>query len=134
MRPLALPAPSDAPARPSQGHPPPIGLVGPVLAGALVFLFRYASLRDMTNDQFMHLSWAQQILMGDLPGRDFVDPGMPLAWASSALAQTVLPGPLGEAVFSALMFGVTSALLYWVATRLTGSRLAGCATVVAATV
>ena len=33
----------------------------------------------------MHVAWGQQLLLGDWPGRDFVEPGMPLVVALSAL-------------------------------------------------
>lgn len=95
------------------------------LVGALVFLFRFSSVIDLTNDHYMHLSWAQQVLLGELPGRDFVDPGMPLAWGASALFQAMFRGPFSEIVLSALMFGVTAALTCHVVISLTGSRAAG---------
>jgi hypothetical protein len=100
-------------------------VVAPTVVGALVFLFRAASLRDLTNDHYMHLAWAQQALFGLLPGLDFVDPGMPLAWAASAIVQALTPGPLSEAVFSSAMFGITAALTCWVVARLTRSQSAG---------
>jgi hypothetical protein len=46
--------------------------------GVLAFGFRLINVRDLPNDHYMHLAWAQQLLFGELPGRDFVDPGMPL--------------------------------------------------------
>ena len=82
----------------------------PWLTGGLVFLFRLTSLRDLTNDHYMHLSWAQQVLLGSLPGRDFVDPGMPLAWGLSAIGQALSAGPFSEAVLSCAMFGLTAAI------------------------
>lgn len=96
----------------------------PTITGALVFLFRLTSLNDLTNDHYMHLSWSQQILFGLLPGLDFVDPGMPLAWGTSAIVQALAPGPFSEAVFSSAMLGVTAALTCWVVMRLTQSRFA----------
>jgi hypothetical protein len=100
-------------------------VVVPSIVGLLVLLFRATSLRDLTNDHYMHLAWAQQALFGLLPGLDFVDPGMPLAWAASAVVQAVSAGPLSEAVFSSAMLGLTAALTCWVVTRLTQSHVAG---------
>ncbi len=97
----------------------------PWLVGFMVFVFRLTSLRDLTNDHYMHLSWAQQTLFGLLPGRDFVDPGMPLAWGLSALVQAVARGPFAEAAFSSAMFGLTAAVTCVVTTRVTGSLWAG---------
>jgi len=72
----------------------------------------------------MHLAWAQQVLFGLLPGLDFVDPGMPLAWGVSAIVQAVSPGPFSEATLSAAMLGITAGLTCWLVERLTGSRVA----------
>jgi hypothetical protein len=94
---------------------------------AFTFLYRLLTLRDFTNDHFMQLAWAQQLLFGELPGRDFLDPGQPLATAISALGQWVAPGPFSEAVICAAMLGVTAALLHVVVTRMTGSALVGLA-------
>lgn len=104
---------------------PRADVVVPWLVGGLVFIFRLSSVRGLTNDHYMHLSWAQQVLLGMLPGRDFVDPGMPLAWGASALGQALAPGPFSEAVLSTAMFGITAALTCWVVTRLTGGQIAG---------
>jgi hypothetical protein len=95
------------------------------LVGVGAFLFRATAPRDLTNDHYMHLSWSRQVLAGDLPGRDFVDPGMPLAWGLSAIAQWVRPGPLSEIALCAVMFGVVAGLTYAVGRRLTGARTGG---------
>lgn len=102
-----------------------VSAIVPWFVGGLVFAFRLLSFRDLTNDHYMHLAWAQQVLFGLLPGRDFVDPGMPLAWGASALAQAIAPGPLPEAVLSAAMLGVAAATTCWVVARLTRSHVAG---------
>ncbi len=101
-------------------------------AGVLVFAFRLTSLRDLTNDHYMHLSWARQLLVGELPGRDFVDPGMPLAYGLSALAQALAVGPFSEAALSCIMLGLTAAATCRVVERLTGSRLAAVASALTA--
>lgn len=86
----------------------------PVLAGALAvgfltFAFRRLVAVDLTNDHYMTLGWAQQVLFGALPDRDFVDPGMPLAYLPSALFQTIWPGPFIEMLFTSVMLGLAAA-------------------------
>src|SRR5215510_6403 len=89
--------------------------------GALAFGFRLVTLRDLTNDHYMHLAWAQQLLFGQLPGRDFVDPGMPLMYTVSAIVQHVWPGPFSEGVLSCILLAVAASATFLVATELTGS-------------
>lgn len=95
--------------------------------GVCAFFYRLLTLRDFTNDHFMQLAWAQQLLFGELPGRDFLDPGQPLASAIAAAGQWIAPGPFSEAVICAAMLGVTAALLFRVVSRMTGSSPAGLA-------
>jgi hypothetical protein len=75
-----------------------------VLAAAIVaafaLVFRFLTFRDLSNDHYMHLGWAQQLLFGELPGRDFVDPGLPLQYAVSAFVQWLWPGPFSEGMAS----------------------------------
>jgi hypothetical protein len=64
----------------------PVGRL-PLIAGAAVavagtFLFRYLTV-SFTNDHFVHLSRGRQILYGDLPIRDFFDPGGTLQYYAS---------------------------------------------------
>lgn len=77
--------------------------------GGGAFAFRILSLRGLPNDHYMHLAWAQQILFNDVPGRDFVDPGMPLLYILSALVQRLWAGPFGEALLTAGMLAVAAA-------------------------
>jgi len=90
-------------------------------AGVLAFAFRLTILHDLSNDHYMHLAWAQQLLFGELPGRDFVDPGMPLMYTLSAIVQHVWPGPFSEGVLSCLLLGIAAAATFLVVTELTGS-------------
>src|SRR6476661_1882608 len=94
-------------------------------AGVLAFAFRLMLVRDLSNDHYMHLAWAQQLLFGELPGRDFVDPGMPLAYLVSAFVQTLSSGPFSEAVTCCLMLAVAAAVTFLVAKDMTGSVAAG---------
>ena len=50
------------------------------VVGAVTFVFRFLSLPGFSNDHFVHLSGAAQMLLGDWPVRDFVDPGLPLMY------------------------------------------------------
>ena len=94
-------------------------------AGVVAFVLRLASFNGFPNDQFMHLAWAQQLLHGDLPGRDFAEPGMPLAVALSAAAQWAWQGFLSEAVLTTAMLALAVALTCRVITALTRSVTAG---------
>jgi hypothetical protein len=89
--------------------------------GALAFGFRLVTLRDLTNDHYMHLAWAQQLLFGELPGRDFVDPGMPLMYTLSAFVQHLWPGPFSEGVLTCTLLAVAASATFLVVTELTGS-------------
>jgi hypothetical protein len=59
-----------------------------------------------------------------VPGRDFVDPGMPLAYLVSAFVQTISSGPFSEAVTCCLMLAVAAAVTFLVARndRIRGGR------------
>jgi hypothetical protein len=93
--------------------------------GVVAFGFRLINTRDLPNDHYMHLAWAQQLLFGEVPGRDFVDPGMPLTYMVSALVQTMSPGPFSEAVTCCAMLALAAAVTFLVARDLTGSITAG---------
>jgi hypothetical protein len=83
------------------------------------------------NDHFLYLAAAQQMLFGQWPSRDFVDPGTPLMYAASALAQSVVGPPLlAEAWLVASMFGAAAALTVYASYAASGSLVA--ATVAAA--
>jgi hypothetical protein len=102
----------------------PIGNIA-VAIGVLAFGFRLITLRDLTNDHYMHLAWAQQLLFGQMPGRDFVDPGMPLMYTLSALVQWLSPGPFSEAVLTCILLALAAVATFLVATELTASIALG---------
>ena len=58
---------------------------GGVCIGTL--LIRFLALTGFPNDHFLYLAPAQQMLAGELPSRDFVDPGTPLMYLVSFLAR-----------------------------------------------
>ena len=92
------------------------------LLGVSCFLYRYLTFRGFSNDHFLHVARAQQMLLGELPIRDFLDPGMPLMYALSAAAQALFGRmllPEAFLVFGSL--GLAAALTCWAIVRLTGS-------------
>jgi len=106
------------------------GHVGALLAiFAATFLYHYLTL-TFPNDHFVHLSRAQQILSGELPGRDFFDPGMILQYYVS-VAGLALSGHtiFGEVIITSLFLALGATLTYWLSARLAGSSLVGVAAV-----
>ena len=75
---------------------PPLASVwaGALVTFALVFAYRWLTV-NFTNDQFVHLSRARQILLGELPVRDFFDPGLFLQYYASAAAGSESGGHVG---------------------------------------
>ena len=96
-----------------------------IAIGLAAFGFRLIDVRDLSNDHYMHLAWAQQVLFGEVPGRDFVDPGLPGMYTLSAIVQWISPGPFSEAVLSCALLGIAAAITCVVAADLTGSLLFG---------
>ena len=88
-------------------------------------LFRFLALSDgFPNDHFLYLASAQQILFGEWPTRDFLDPGLPLMYVASALAQVLLGRTLfAEAVLVVLAFALAAVLTAAAVRELTGSRV-----------
>ena len=97
-----------------------------LMSGAIAFVYRLLSLRGLPNDHYMHLAWSHQLLFGDVPGRDFVDPGMPLTAGLSAVVQWLWPGPFSEAVLCIAILAIVSAIVSLLTGRLTGSVAAAC--------
>lgn len=95
------------------------------LAAAAAFVvtafLRFAALPGLSNDHFLYLAPAQQMLLGELPSRDFVDPGTPLMYVASAVAQLVAGPPLlAEALLVSVMFGLAAGLTVYAAFRASG--------------
>jgi len=113
-----------------------VTIAAAIAAGIGTFAFRYLSFADFSNDHYLHLARAQQMLMGALPVRDFNESGLPLMSALSAGAQaTAGPGLHAEVVLIAAMFALAAALSVVAARTVTRSvalaLLAVTATVVA---
>ena len=100
-----------------------------LLGGAVfvvVFLFRFMEQPELTNDFFMHVVGGRQMLMGEWPVRDFVDPGQPLMFATSALAEWI-GGPtlLSEVTVALVFMSLGAVLVFVLATEASGSRVVG---------
>ena len=96
-----------------------------VLVAVLSFFYRFNALGGafggFGNDHFIHLSRARQIVAGELPFRDFSDPGAPLTSLTSALAQWLFGYSLiGEAILSVGALSIGAGLTCWLAFRITG--------------
>jgi hypothetical protein len=87
---------------------------------AFTWIFRWLTI-DFTNDHFVHLSRARQILLGELPVRDFFDPGLPLHYFASAAALALSGQNLfGEAVLTVTLVALGAALTCYLAARISG--------------
>jgi hypothetical protein len=94
------------------------------LIAIAAFLIRFLLLGAIDNDHYVYLARAHQVLRGEWPVRDFVDPGMPLAYLVSAAAAAVAgPTLLTEAVLSVALFAVGIAVMYALVRRASGSTL-----------
>lgn len=98
-----------------------------LLLGVLCFIYRYLTYRGFNNDHYVHLARARQMLLGDLPIRDFLEPGLPLVSVLSAVLQAIFGRTLiPEAVLSFGCLGAAAALTCWIIIRLTGSYSIAC--------
>jgi len=90
---------------------------------ALAAAFRFLALKNgFVNDHFVYISGGRQILFGEWPTRDWIDPGLPLMFGASALAQAVFGSTLfAEAVLVSLAFGLAAAFTAAAVRQLTGS-------------
>lgn len=100
------------------------------LVGIAAFLVRFLTLGAIENDQYVYLARAHQVLHGDWPVRDFVDPGIPLAYLLSAAAAAVAgPTLLTEAVLALALFAIAAAATYALVRRASGSTVAAVLTI-----
>jgi hypothetical protein len=108
---------------------PGVAYVAAGLVGIFGFLFRLLTLRGLPNDHYVYLSAAQQMLMGDLPGRDFVEPGMLLQFMISAGGQAIAPGLSTEAIitigFVSAAAAATCIGVSWLTRSVVAGTLAG---------
>ena len=96
------------------------GLVGLTIVYRVLTLG--GSLGGFENDQFVTLSQAQQVVMGDWPVRDFDVLGKPLTVMLSAFGQMLFGHTLlAEALTTAGLIGFCSAMLFLLSWRASGS-------------
>src|SRR5947207_757074 len=82
-----------------------------VVIGLGTAAIRLLGLTGFSNDHYVALAGAQQMLFGEWPTRDFLDPGLPLMYAASAAAQFVFGRNLfAEAMLVSCAFGLAAAL------------------------
>ena len=96
------------------------------------WLFRFndpgGSFAGLTDDHFFYVVRGWQILFGDIPVRDFVDHGAPLYYYVAAAVQVLFGrGTLSELAFSTTVLSASAVLTFLLATRASGSILAGLA-------
>lgn len=98
---------------------------GAVFLALVAFVYFVVLMHSPTNDNFMHMALARQVVGGDVPVRDFFDSGLVLMYLLSAAAEAVVGYRLlAEAVLVGAMASISVLLVYSVTWRLTGSRLA----------
>jgi hypothetical protein len=101
-------------------------IAGAVALGVLTFAYRYLSFEEFPNDHFVHLAAAQQMVQGALPVRDFVERGIPLMSAVSAVGQLALgEGLRSELIVIAAAYAVAASLTFVVAAWLSRSIVIG---------
>ena len=101
------------------------GALAAAIVAVAAFFYRFnalgGALGGFGNDQFIHLARARQILAGELPFRDFNDPGAPFTSGLSAIAQWLWGYNLyGEALLTVGALSLGAAITTWLAVRLTG--------------
>lgn len=83
---------------------------------------RFLGLTSFPNDHFLYLAPAQQMLAGEWPSRDFVDPGTPLMYAASAGARLLVESPLlAEAILVSIAFGIAAGITVYLGYLASGS-------------
>ena len=99
----------------------------PLLVYALLFavaaIFRFLALKNgFVNDHFVYITGGRQILFGEWPTRDWIDPGLPLMFAASAFAQKLFgPTLFAEGMLVSCAFGLAAAFTAAAVRQLTGS-------------
>ena len=108
-------------------------LGGTAAVFAATFVFRFLT-AEFVNDHFQHLARGRQILLGELPIRDFFDPGLFLQYYASAAALHWSGQNLyGEALLTVSFIAAGAALTFYVGARLSKSVwLGACAAALAA--
>lgn len=94
-------------------------------AALLAAAWRVLTFHGFNNDHYIYLAGAQQMVLGDWPVRDFVDPGWPLMYVVPAVARALFGRALGVELFVvSCAFAIGAAFTVWAASRLSGSLIA----------
>ena len=95
-----------------------------MLAGVTAFAARFLLQGAIENDHFLQLARAHQVVHGNWPIRDFVDPGQMLTYMTSAAAARGFgPSLLTESVWLILLLSAAAAVTFLLAHRASGSAL-----------
>ena len=111
---------------PTTGRRSELPMFAAALAAALLAAaWRVLTFHGFNNDHYIYLAGAQQMVLGEWPVRDFVDPGWPLMYALSAVARALLGRALGvELLVVSCAFAIGAAFTLMAASRLSGSLIA----------
>ncbi len=98
-------------------------LVSAAIAVAILTVaWRFLTFSGFNNDHYIYLAGAQQMVLGEWPVRDFVDPGWPLMYGVSAAARELLGRELWvELLLVSSAFAIGAGFTLAAAARLSGS-------------
>jgi len=102
-----------------------------VTLALVVFAFAYrfvdpeGSHAGLSDDHFFYVIRGWQILFGQWPVRDFVDPGAPLTFLLSAAAQWIHRSTVSEMLLCASSLAIGAGLTCWAAIVISDSLLVG---------
>jgi hypothetical protein len=103
-------------------HRPSSILATAVAVALLAAAWRFLTFTGFNNDHYIYLAGAQQMVFGEWPVRDFVDPGWPLMYGVSAAARVLLGRELWvELLVVSSAFAIGAAFTLAAAARLSGS-------------
>ncbi len=106
------------------GHGYTLHPVGATLA-AVAALRHMVLITSATNDNFLHMTLAQQLLAGDWPVRDFYEGGWLLQYTLSAAAQLIVGNRLlAEALVVGIAWACSTYIVFRVVQQLSGSSAA----------
>ncbi len=100
-------------------------VAGVAILFAALFVFRLST-ASITNDDYLHLSTAQQLVLGGVPVRDFLDPGELFFYSASAAAQVLLGRTvLSEVLLDAFCLSLGQVVVFVLAARAARSIVVG---------
>lgn len=115
--------------RPSGAMRPWMPAVASAGVAAFCWCLRYndpeGEFAGLTDDHFFYAIRGWQMLFGDRPDRDYVDPGAPLTLVISALLQVLHRSVWSEYVFGITILAIAAGLTCAIAIRASGSIVLG---------